>query len=338
METNANMNKRKKRKTRKCLDEIRKRARRSFENDISKVCNISNCTKISNCILTNKRLTLSMFPKAVRSETITRPALVDLEPSHNLNFQDFLKNKMIGKMNIHRTRLSGHNINRSIKHINEADIDLVSNRRPSEESYNYEDSSNKHVNNCEVKLTENSDLFTSLDSNEITDKSPNSIGAQSVSTLTTSSNQSLHDDCGYNLYEEFMSEIPMYLKRNATFIEEDVMKKTKMFLQNLFVESCYQECEDNVIKCINNNNTKESYYTNREIIVHNPMDYIRLSHNMQENQIFHQFSRTGAISENCSTPHSPLPAPSSPAVSSDSPLSVIVHDTPDYAYYPHRLN
>lgn len=348
MESLLNMAKRKKRKSRKCLDEIRKRSRQTgqilFEKDNGKVCNLfTNYINVNNCVITNNRLTLRMIPKAVQSETITRPTLADLKQTQKLNLDELVKGtKVLTTLNSTRVTLPElftDRFDNNVEHFNNENVKFIANKCALEDSVNDEDLVVKNINGQEEKLSSNFDLLTSMDSNEMTDKSPDSIGAQSVSTLTTSSNQSLHSDFGYNQYEEFMSEIPTYLKQNATFVEEEeVMTKTKVFLQNLFIESCYQECEDKVLKCIKNNTAKNVNYTPSEMIVHNPMDYIRLGH-VEQQSLFHQSSRIrGPIVRSCSTPQSPLIALSSPAVSPDTPLSVIAHETPDYTFYPHTLN
>ncbi|KAJ8724703.1 hypothetical protein PYW08_016177 [Mythimna loreyi] len=275
-----------------------------------------------------------MFPKAVRSETITRPALED---KPNLNLHELVKGtEPISSLKSNSEQMPEltDSFGNDIENFKN---DSLLDKCTLEESINYKVLDvTKSMSSQEENLSSNFDLFTSMGSTEATDNSPDSIGAQSVSTLT-SSNLSLHDNFGYRLYEEFMSEIPTYLKQNAAFVEEDVMKKTKVFLQNLFIESCYQECEENVLKN-KKANTLNKKDTPRELIVHDPMDYIRLGHVHQQN-LFHQPSRIlTTIDGGCRTPHSPLLAPSLPATSPDSPLSVIVNDTPDYTYYPHRLN
>lgn len=343
MESSSNTTKRKKRKTRKCLDEIRKRSRRTsgqilFKKNSGKVYeHFSNHNNVNNCLVTNNRLTLRMFPKAVRSETITRPVLENLKEKTTLNLDELVKGtraiSTLSSTNVRMPELI-NTFDNSIEHLKN---EHFFNKCAVEESINYKESNGKNMNSQEENFSSNFDLCTSMVSAEATDKSPDSIGAESVSTLTTSSNQSLQDDYGYPLYEEFMSEIPTYLKRNVTFIEEDVMKKTKLFLQNLFIESCYQECEENVLKCKKENiaNKKD---TPREMIVHDPMDYIRLGHVQQQSLFYRPTRISRTIDGGCSQPQSPLLAPSLPAVSPDSPLSVIVNDTPDYTYYPHRLN
>lgn len=333
----SNIVKRKKRKTRKCLDEIRKRSRRTgqnlFEKDSSKVGN-HNFNTVNNCLVTHNRLTLRMFPKAVRSETITRPALIDLKEKSNLNLDELVKGvgKAINTSNSTNVRMPEFDANSS-EHLKNENFKF-SNKCTLDESTSYNEPDIENMNSQEEKLSSNFDLFTSMDSAEVTDKSPESTRAQSVSTDMTSSNQS--DDFGYKMYEEFMSEIPTYLNQNATLIQEDVMKKTKMFLHNLFLESSYQESGENMIKCEKTNT--ENDYTHNEMIVHNPMDYIRLG-DVQQQSLFPRPSRIGGVIDGgCSIPHSPLLAPSLPGASPDSPLSVIVNDTPDYTYYPHRLN
>lgn len=339
MESLPNTTKRKKRKTRKCLDEIRKRSRRTgqilFEKDNGKVCDsFSNYNTANNCFVTNNRLTLRMFPKAVRSETITRPALDDLKNKSNFNLDELVKGtKALSSTNVRMPELI-NTFDNSIEHLGNENF-KISNKCALKESITFKQSD---VQNMCHQEENNSDMFTSMDSAEVTDKSPHSLRALSVSTLTTSSNQSVHDDFGYNLYEEFMSKLPTYLKRNTTIIEEDVMKKTKVYLQNLFIDSCYQECEENVLKYKKGNTTNKDYTPPSEMIVHNPMDYIRLGH-VQQQSLFHRTSSLRVtIDGGCSIPQSPLLAPSSPAASPDSPLNVIVNDTPSYTYYPHRLN
>lgn len=324
MESNAT--KRKKRKTRKCLDEIRKRSRRTgqilFESDDNKLGEMYS-KNIPKCMITSNRLTLRMFPNAIRSKTITRPALLDLEHKPNMNFEELVKGKKVNcnLQNTTRVRIplndfgNGNEFFTNKTHV--PDNHILSDSVISKETI---------IQNADDGK-ENFDLFSSMD--ELTNKSPNSIGTQSVSTITSTSTQSLHEDNGYALYEEFMSEVPACLQQNSKLVQEDIMKKTKMLLQNLFIESCYQECEDNILKCIKNDPPKNKYFTSRQV-VHNPMDYIRLGHIQEQNEC-HKMS--GSLSESESSSCSPLRAPSSLTSPSDA-----LQDTPDYTYYPHRLN
>lgn len=78
MECCTDTAKRKKRKTRKCLDEIRKRSRRTscahFDIDENKSADLYS-RNIQQCIITDNRLTLRMFPNVIRSKTVTRPII-----------------------------------------------------------------------------------------------------------------------------------------------------------------------------------------------------------------------------------------------------------------------
>lgn len=327
MESLSNGAKRKKRKTRKCLDEIRKRSRRTgqilFEKDDGRFDDMFLNKNVQKCMLTSNRLTLKMFPKAIQSKTITRPVLLNLEHKPNLNLDELVRDT-----NVYRARnirnVRSPIIDKNVKYFqsksHSSNYCLIDNSLIQNEQI---------VQNCEDK--EDFEMFSSLE--ELNNKSPISIGTPPASSMTSSSTQSLRGDNGYNLYEEFMSEIPACLQQNTRLIQEDVMKKTKMLLQNLFIESCYEECEDNILRCIKNDKPKNTYYTSTEV-VHDPMDYIRQGH--AQHQTHHNVSES--ISGSDSASQSPLGPPSCLTSPSDTPLSIVIQDTPDYTYYPHRLN
>ncbi|CAB3235061.1 unnamed protein product [Arctia plantaginis] len=330
MESLSNGAKRKKRKTRKCLDEIRKRSRRTgqilFEKDDGRFDEMFHNKNIQKCMLTSNRLTLRMFPKAIQSKTITRPVLLDLEHKPNLNLDELVRDTNIYKAQNRnfRTPIFSNIDNNGESFQNKShnsNYSLIENSLIENEQI---------VKNCDDK--EDLEMFSSMD--ELNNKSPISMGTPPASSMTSSSTQSLREDNGYNLYEEFMSEIPACLQQNSKLIQEDVMKKTKMLLQNLFIESCYEECEDNILRCIKNDKAKNMYYTSTEV-VHNPIDYIRQGH-VQHQTLFHNSSES--ISGSDSASQSPLRDPSCLSSPSDTTLSIVIQDTPDYTYYPHRLN
>lgn len=344
MEPIANT-KRKKWKTRKCLNEIRKKSRRTghtfFQSENDYLSNfIPNYNKF---IITNERLSLRMFPKTVRSETITRPVLTDLKQKPDLKLDELINgSKVLNTLNSTVVRLSS--FDKSLKNTNDhIERYKMENSMPltsSMGSKNYEDSYVINMWSQENKLNDTLNVYSLIDSDDICNKSSSSTGEHSGSTPTSTSSRRFYDNFGYNLYKEFISEIPKYLKETVKTMEGDVIKNTKVCLKQLFIrECCYKESEEDLSKCIK---STTKYYTPTKVIVHNPMEYIRLSH-VQQRSLFNQSSRsTRTRDESGRFPPSPVvfslsPTTSHHAASLDSPLSVIVNNSPNYSYYPHRL-
>ncbi|CAH1635443.1 unnamed protein product [Spodoptera littoralis] len=326
--------KRKKRKTRKCLNEIRKKSLRTghlfFEKEKDNISDL--IPNYNKCIITKERLSLRTFPKTVRSETITRPVLAELKQKPNLKLDELRSgSKVLDTLNSTVVKLS--NFSRSLKNTNDH-IERYKVENPmslicSMGSNKYdEDSYVINMCNQEDKFN-NTNVCSFIDPDQRSNKSSSSIGVHSGPSPTSTSNHRFHDSFRYDLYEEFISEIPKYLKQTVKTMEGDIVKNTKVVLKQLFIsECCYQE----------------KYYTPKKVIVRNPMDYIRLSH-VQQRSLFHQSSRSRrTFDEIDSFPPSPIVISSSPSISHhfasspDSPLNVIVNNTPDYSFYPHRLN
>lgn len=318
--------KRKKRKTRKCLDELRRRARIvSIKNDVpyQKTCNKpiqnfknSNCKRDNNNCITSKRLTLTMFAKAIRSETITRPLNYDEKQDRNLVINT--KSPPTSPLNIVVESRSS-DASGNIGNTNKTDIGKLSD---SDNYLNHDDNSfdnfvwfspSRQVERHRFPGTENEDTI-------------------SMATSTSRTNE----DLGYNLYEELLDDIPTFARRNlSNFIKYDVMRKTKTCLQNLYMENFHQNQENvqvNIVPSILHTSISTSdisQTTPKENIVQNPMDYIRIG-----------WRRGGLRHSYDSTPSDPgmsplrSPPPCSPVTTQIS----IISYTPDYNFYPHRLN
>ncbi|CAD0244603.1 unnamed protein product [Spodoptera exigua] len=285
-----------------------------------------------------------MFPKTVKSETITRPVLANLKQKPDLKFNELINgSKVLSSINSSVVKLSGFadTLDNSNNHFERYKVENSVSLICSMGSNKYNDCNVINMWSKEDKLNDPLNVYSTFNLDEISNKSPGIIGSHSGSS-TSSSSPRFNDNFGYNLYEEFISEIPTYLKQTVKTMEGDVIKNTKTFLKQLCIrECCYQEKEENLVKCMKS--TKQ-YYTPRKVIVHNPMDFIRMSH-VQQQSLFQQSPRLRrTLSESSSFPPSPVVASSSPATlhdiasSPESPLSIIVSDTPHYSYYPHRLN
>lgn len=330
METiTSSATKRKKRKTRKCLDEIRKRSRCGTKDPIKKtpvlgklreiVSNVNDPRKpiSNNNYITSNRLTLAMFPKAIRSETITRPVLSDIQHGAcNYNLSKVVTN--------------GRPPNAVLYNDNNAqpdgDSDFIKNSDEESMSSAYDkcneiqkDSTSENRSNGGIS-PRSFILFSPMHQaaeNDLIEESPNE---HFVSTPTSSS-QSVRECYGYQLYEEFMNEIPIYLRENApALLKEDVMKKTRTVLHNIYMHNCRRGCEDNILQCIKTS-VSASNKSNHDTIVRNPMDYLKLGYSWQ------QTTEPAPPLAADSTVESPAPAPQS-----------LIHDTPEYTYYPHKLN
>lgn len=327
--------KRKKRKTRKCLDELRKRSRhyavynsiksKSPQGNKVKDARSKELVKSNNNQITAKRLTIAMFPKAIRSETITRPMCSDVvqEP------------KICIKRPKGSTFCTVTSTCFEAKETSNDDSDYI--RHSEDSSKDVFESCTGHDMQKKCSEVENhgdtsaeSYLLFSPDEEmrdiAIFDETPN----ESASSATTPSIASSEESYNYHLYDEFMKEMPLYLKENVpALINEDVTKKAKTYLHKVYLENCRQECENNVLHCLKSNMLSGNNRSNisREAIVQNPMDYLRLGYAWCQNK--------GHV-------HSPArdspSSPGSPTTPVSPPVLSVIHDTPDYDYYPHKLN
>lgn len=334
MEPITSVTKRKRRKTRKCLDELRKRSRRYTvynsvkskspqRNKIANERSVELVKSNNNCI-TSKRLTLAIFPKAIRSETITRPMCSDVieEPKICLK-------KPNGTLCTVTSKCF------EAKEDSEDDSDYI--RLSEDNSKDVLESCNGHNAQKNCSDMENRDN-TSVESYllfspeeqvrdiDLFDDTQN----EAASLVTTPSLESSEETYNYHLYDEFMKEVPLYLKENVpALIKEDVTKKARTYLHNFYLESCRQECENNILQCIKSNMLRGTNRSNisREGIVQNPMDYLRLGYAWRQNK-----SQVHSPTRNCLSP------PGSQTTPHSSPVNSVIHDTPDYNYYPHKLN
>lgn len=325
--------KRKKRKTRKCLDELRKRSRRyAVYSTIKSKSPLRNkvadarseeLVKSNNNYITSKRLTIAMFPKAIRSETITRPMCSDViqEPKICIK-KDSTFCTVTSKC--FEAKEESNCDSDYIQHSEDNSKDVFESYIEHNTQKNCSDKENQGDTSVESYL-----LFSpeeQVTNIELSDETQNEV----ASLATTPSLVSSEESYNYHLYEEFMREVPLYLKENVpALIKEDVTKKAKTYLHNIYLESCRQECENNILQCIKTNMLSGNKRSNisREAIVQNPMEYLRLGYAWRQNK--------GHV-------HSPArDCPSSPG-SHTTPVSPPVHsviqDTPDYDYYPHKLN
>lgn len=333
METITSATKRKKRKTRKCLDELRKRSRRSTDSLIKPtamgnlketISSLNEPLKLinNNNYITTNRLTLAMFPKAIRSETITRPVLSNIQ--HNVSSNNF--SKIVSSTVILDDKNGQPNDDSDfIKNSDEESMTSAYDRCKEMGQISLQKESNSEKMSTDDNISPRSFiLFSPVRQSADTDLFEESPNEHSVSTPTSSS-QSIRDRCGYQLYEEFMKEIPMYLKENApALLKEDVMKKSRTVLHNVYMDSCRRECEDNILQCIKTSvSTSKKPFANHNTIIHNPMDYLR----------------AGYVSWRQSTAPTMSVAPDAEsAAESPAPQTSLIHDTPEYTYYPHKLN
>lgn len=279
----------------------------------------------NNNYITSKRLTIAMFPKAIRSETITRPMCSDViqEPqicmkrSKGSTFCTVTSNCFEAKEDSNDESDHIRHSEDNSKHVFQSCLGHDTQKNCSDIENQGDTSAESYLLFSPEEEVRDIDLF---------DETQN----EAVSLVTTPSLASSEESYNYHLYDEFMKEVPLYLKENVpALIKEDVTKKAKTYLHNIYLESCQQECENNILQCIKSNMLSGNNKSNisREAIVQNPMDYLRLGYAWRQNK---------------SHVHSPArDHPSSPELHTtplSPPVHSAVHDTPDYNYYPHKLN
>ncbi|CAG5034222.1 unnamed protein product [Parnassius apollo] len=330
MEPLSNKIKRKKRKTRKSLNDLRKRLHGKPEDKISNnlsdsANNLQNEAK-KNCIASS-RLTLNLFHKAVRSETITRPdlSIMKKQTIFNKNKKTVYKTsitRQMGTASIDNQKCSSNMPANSSKN-NVMEVLSDNSASSKENSMNYKRNlldSPVMFSPVEMRIT-----TTSLEKSE----SPITLATSSIGSPQVSDDQ--------QLYEEFINYIPRYfVEKTPSLIREDIMMKKKLFLQNLYLEGCRRETEQNIFHCMTNNlhrgrdentNTDE-YFSPKKIIEEDPMNYIRQGYAMQQHG-----SCKSITSVSSSSPNSPLPI-----LNTHNKSNSFIHDTPEYVYFPHKLN
>lgn len=259
-----------------------------------------------------------MFTKAVRSETITRPVF------SNLKKCDFDNNY------IESIETVSPNINTNKKHSNVIACHEDERPRFSGEVGNGNYINKVNIQNCEYISSDSLILFSPLLHRRSSTCNFN-ISTKDEPTLTsftTAFNRS-DENYSYSLYEELMNDIPTYIKNNfSSLIRENIINKTRKCLQVLCAKSSYRDLKS--LCTINNNGSDDDILpTSKEIIVQNPMDYIKLGW-LNSGQPTHKESTSNG---SCSTPDTLY----SPFVESQN-IPSLLSCTPDYDYFPHKLN
>lgn len=302
MNTEMKKTKRKKWRTRKYLNEIRKRSQRcgnTLSNDYVDDCSnkIKFPTKKSSNI-TNKRLTLSMFPKAVRSETITRPVLAEIKHKQSIN--DIVKDKtspIVLNTNINDKFQSKSDDQHSI-----SDILIVANELTHDEQ-SIEDDKTPFGSSVLVSHDRKDDAALSDESN--------------INLFTPTPPKETPE-----LYENFMEEPPHLLREVLPdrFFKYNAMKDMREELNK--TETEILKSPFNTSTCI-----KKGKLT-RNSIVENPIEYIRQAQTVP-NDVTESCNSSSEVSDIQPSMQSPLPLLMDPT---------IILDTPEYNYYPHKLH
>lgn len=315
--------KRKKRKTRKCLDELRKRSRNnSTKSDLLPKRPCRNIDPINsfkenkmsnNNYITSKRLTLTMFAKAVRSETITRPLLLDGKQSQVS--VSSIKSPVTSPFRMVVESKSDYD---SAKASSEQGSLVRQSDCENSNAFNQDSNSSDSIVWCSPRRQRESNRFRDLKNED------------NISTVTTNSRST--DDFGYHMYEELLEDISLYARRNlSNFVNNDIMKKTKTHLRNLRRQNVIENRENiqvDVVPSIQQTSffkSDRSYTAPKETIVQNPMDYIKIGWRQDYES---------TPSEGVSPSHSPPLY--SPRAQTHMPS--VISFTPDYNFYPHRLN
>lgn len=341
METTCTSGKRKKRRTRKCLDQIRKKSRRNCD-DINEVpiqkLKKSNKTgdsmKLINqnrCTITTNRLTLRpvMFSKAVKSETITRPQLPSRHSSDN-NKSIIIPDSPLQSSVIVNCQNSKDTVPRipekqrksvaqNTEHCNEI------------EEVSFHDDSDSDRGNASPK----SFIVFSPISQAIEPEVVSSTEGEPPPAAT-----------GYHLYSEFMDELADRVTTLApALVQPDVLWKTRKYLQDVYTDGCRRESEQNILQCMNITGASSDSENMEPIdtIVQDPMEYIKLGMGRrsvlrERNSSEPSSPRARALCPPSRVPRSPSASPPSPPSQSSSPHLSIINDTPEYTFYPRKLN
>lgn len=303
----------KKKRTRKILDDMRKRSfhnttryyKRVKENEMLKHDNINKLSGAVHCLqpvslITSKRLTLKfdLHTKTVKSETITRDMLKD----GILQFP----NNVISSLGIKITK----------EHQN------LTKAEESADIFNHEYDENALSRNSFTEIHKNEESFMEKISET---ESIISISMSSTSNIqnivNTSISRTSRDDC-YLLYEDFMQSIPTYLNKYATNVikKNNINQKTKHLLQDIYFKNVNRtEIQPNAKNCNMKGLLTPYNETARPMILENPIEYIRQNY-------FDKIRRESQQSP---------PPPGHRAVAS---CSAFIDHTPEYIYYARKLN
>lgn len=303
----SNPTKRKRRRTRKCLDELRKRSRRLiFSNNSSEKVYENNQYLHNNVKEMNfhtSRLTLAMFPKAIQSETITRPLLAEMSKRLKVDLSDIVGNKTC----------ESSEKSKNVKNKNKLrDLNL---KEANEDST----TDNFFKQNAQY-VTNTTNTFGSY-----VLLSPNNLETSQTDSDTPEGPETHHRI--QDLYEDFLSDASSYMKANASeaLLKDYNLKKVKQKLQELYIKNNIHITSTATL------NQRNQLFQVEESLVQNPMDYIRQKCEKYQGltAFSNNFSETSSLSVN--SPQSP----SAPLLS--SPKS-IHYETPEYIYFPHKLN
>lgn len=307
--------KHKKRRTRKNLDEMRKRSHnmtKGYSNsNYDNTKKDRGLLKCSKQYITADRLTLALFNKAVKSETVTR--LIRSNQTNKKNSSSY-KNDLKSTPNhiaIYEKLPSRENSRCLVKSTNniglqDCQTNIVSILEASSPDSNLSCSPTKK-DTCNIHMSEQELLKTEARSN---------------------SYQSTDTDCDHSIYDEFMSNISTYVINNIPELtKEEVINKNIDYLQQSYMESCEQETETNILKCMDKKNIdSNSPYHSVETIIQNPMDYIQKTSSWQQ------------VVKNIQTPTHSSSAHTSVSQHSFSSLNILSMESPEYIYFPHKLN
>lgn len=332
------VSKRKKRKSRKNLNELRKKCNINLYNRDSCCtkfeCNLNKQNNIvkTNCIAGANRLTLGLFHKAVRSETVTRETLPEFKQQSILN-----GNKVMNKKNLmhYKNCCKLHNLSTS----NENDLHSLSNNVMNKSKYKIEEMNYSKQNNKESWIIYGNQLSSTpilhdLIKPQIAMTPPIFETSETLETLSLSSIESFWNRDGYQLHEEFINSMPKYLVENIPgLIRHDIMKQTKDFLHDLYIHRYHCETENNILQCIQKNISREknqssetSYLSHRTTFEEDSLNYIKM--------------KRGTLCETVTSPSISTPNSTTTAInislSHTSQLSK--QYTPEYIYFPHKLN
>ncbi|XP_059054638.1 uncharacterized protein LOC131848718 [Achroia grisella] len=306
-----NLSKRKKRKTRKCLDELRKRSQHCLTTSNKTVSTV----QIGNKIMFS-RFSLSIFPNIIRSNPVTR-FNIQSESSSRKNQSNCIT-RITQKCSpevTYATTFDNDITNVSVNNILNKTFVPCNKRGEIGIEKIIEDNS-----------PENNILFNPLEVN----MDEETFDDTTTSTEVCFSPGSIRNNY-YDLYEKIMKDISIYLRNNAPrLFEEDVMASTKSYCRSLYKHSInkweYGFCEER----ISNIEYSKVSYKARNTLVENPIEYLTYG-NMRRQNVLTKFRMSDSTT--IEVPNSP----SSPFASGVQTKSVL-HTTPDYNFFPHKLN
>lgn len=329
--------KRKKRRTRRCLDEIRNRLRSKNKFNFIKPGsrNIKFRTeefkKTDDRLVTVNRLTLkAMFPNAITSDTITRPILEEIKQKQSISLADVIKDSTVNTANQHiddRKVCFSSKINTSASFDNNIPLEQCNGNSQSGE--------NSNCKTCEAKCSNSILLFSPSGSIDkpITQSKP-------VNGLISSKSPPENTQ-DYQHHTNMVKEIPFYCRHLASSSNREDSTITN--LQALDLERCQAEYDPNIMKCdIGHDYSNESFQFEDEVLVENPLDYLRIEHDRQQNHttlhvaLLESSGNEGEKSGESTTGESgKVRSPS--ASDYDFHFNDVPYDTPDYNYFPHCL-